>query len=239
MNKYLPPSASVHAPEIDAILTHVHEMMAVLFVGWLIYFFYVLFRYRAGRNPAANPAGTRGRVAMFIFAGVVIAEAALLIGSALPLWFTRTGPPPASDSPLVIRIVAQQFQWNVHYSGLDGRFGDTKPSLITDTNAVGVDRNSPGGKDDLVLPGDLHLVVNRPVIIELSSLDVIHSFGIPAMRVKQDVNPGVGTSVWFTPTQTGEFEVACSQLCGAGHYRMRAVITVESEQAFRTFLSQK
>ena len=239
MNRFLPPSASVHAPAIDAILAHVHEMMAVLFVGWLLYFFYVLFRYRAGRNPTANPAGTRGRVAMFIFAGVVVAEAALLIGSALPLWFTRTGPPPASDSPLIIRIVAQQFQWNVHYSGLDGRFGETGMKFITDTNPVGVDRNSPGGKDDLVVPGDLHLIVNRPVIIELSSLDVTHSFGIPAMRVKQDVNPGVGSSVWFTPTQTGEFEVACSQLCGAGHYRMRAIITVETETAFRAFLNTK
>jgi cytochrome c oxidase subunit 2 len=239
MKPYLPPAASVHASAIDGMLAHVHEMMLVLFVGWLVYFAYVLFRYRAGRNPVANPAGTRGRLAVMIFAGVVIAEAALLIGSALPLWFTRTGPPPASESPIIIRVVAQQFQWNFHYSGLDGRFGATDMSLITDTNPVGVDRKSPGGADDLVAPGDLHLPVNRPVIIELSSLDVIHSFGIPAMRVKQDVIPGVGSSVWFTPTQTGEFEVACSQLCGAGHYRMRAVVTVESEAAFRAFLATK
>ena len=239
MKPYLPPAASVHAPAIDGMLAHVHEMMLVLFAGWLIYFIYVLFRDRSGRNPVANPAGTRGRVAVMIFAGVVIAEATLLIGSALPLWFTRTGPPPAAESPLIIRVVAQQFQWNVHYSGLDGRFGATDMSLITDTNPVGVDRKSPGGADDLVAPGDLHLPVNRPVIIELSSLDVIHSFGIPAMRVKQDVIPGVGSSVWFTPTQTGEFEVACSQLCGAGHYRMRAVVTVESEAAFRAFLATK
>ena len=198
------------------MLAHVHEMMLVLFAGWLIYFVYMLLRYRAGRHPAANPAGTQGRLAMFVFAGVVVAEAVLLVGSALPLWFTRTGPPPAGDSPLVIRIVAQQFAWNVHYSGLDGRFGETSMERISDTNPVGLDRNSPFGKDDLVAPNDLHLPVNRPVIIELSSLDVIHSFGIPAMRVKQDVTPGVGSSVWFTPTQTGEFEVACSQLCGAG-----------------------
>ena len=239
MNRFLPPAASVHASDIDAITAHVHEMMAVLFVGWVLYFVYVLIQCRAGRNPRANPEGTSGRIAMVIFAGVVVAEGVLLVGSALPIWFTRTGPPPMSDSPLIIRIVAQQFAWNVHYSGLDGRFGATSPKLITDTNPVGIDRNSPGGKDDLIIPGDLHLVVNRPVIIELSSLDVIHSFGIPAMRVKQDVNPGVGSTVWFTPTQTGEFEVACSQLCGAGHYRMRAVITVESEQEFRRFLGTK
>ena len=80
---------------------------------------------------------------------------------------------------------------------------------------------------------------NRPVIVELSSKDVIHSFGIPAMRVKQDVIPGLRTPVWFTPTMAGDFEVACSQLCGAGHYRMRAVITVESDDAFRKFLADE
>jgi cytochrome c oxidase subunit 2 len=148
-------------------------------------------------------------------------------------------PAAGRDAPVVIRIVAQQFQWNVHYSGLDGRFGDTSMSLITDTNPVGLESQFP------VRQGrSPHVWRSAPagqpaVIIELSSLDVIHSFGIPAMRVKQDVNPGVGSTVWFTPTQTGEFEVACSQLCGAGHYRMKAVITVETEAAFRTFLSQK
>jgi cytochrome c oxidase subunit 2 len=155
------------------------------------------------------------------------------------MWFVRTGPPPASDSPLIIRVVAQQFAWNVHYAGPDGRFGETSMKLISDTNPVGVDRNSQYGKDDLITIGDLHLPVNRPVVIELSSLDVIHSFGITAMRVKQDVNPGLASTVWFTPTEIGEFEVACSQLCGAGHYRMRAVVTVESEAAFRTFLATK
>jgi cytochrome c oxidase subunit 2 len=239
MSKFLPPAAAAHASDIDAIMGHVHLTMAVLFTGWLIYFLYVLFRYRADRNPVANPAGTRGRVAMFIFAGVMIAEATLLVGFALPMWFVRTGPPPASDSPLIIRVVAQQFAWNVHYAGPDGRFGETSMKLISDTNPVGVDRNSQYGKDDLITIGDLHLPVNRPVVIELSSLDVIHSFGITAMRVKQDVNPGLASTVWFTPTEIGEFEVACSQLCGAGHYRMRAVVTVESEAAFRTFLATK
>ena len=86
---------------------------------------------------------------------------------------------------------------------------------------------------------ELHLPIGRPVIIELSSKDVIHSFGIPAMRVKQDVVPGLRSSIWFTPTMTGDFDVACSQLCGSGHYRMRAVITVESEAEFRKFLADE
>jgi len=77
------------------------------------------------------------------------------------------------------------------------------------------------------------------VLIQLSSKDAIHSFGVPAMRVKQDAIPGLFTPVWFTPTKTGVFDIACSQLCGLGHYRMRGILTVESEEAFRKFLSDE
>jgi cytochrome c oxidase subunit 2 len=75
------------------------------------------------------------------------------------------------------------------------------------------------------------------VLVRLSSKDVIHSFGVPAMRVKQDAIPGLASSVWFTPTAVGQFDIACSQLCGLAHYRMRAVMTVESETDFQDFLA--
>jgi len=236
MNGVLPPAASTHAGAIDAVLAHEHWLMLALFAGWAIYFVYVLLRYRSGRHPRADRDGTHGRVAILVFGGVVIAEAVILVGSALPLWFARMAPPRPDASAVVIRVVGQQFAWNIHYPGPDGRFGETSLALVDDTNPVGLDRSSPFGKDDLVTPGELHLPVNRPVIIELSSKDVVHSFGIPAMRVKQDVIPGLGSSVWFTPSMTGEFEVVCSQLCGAGHYRMRAVVTVETEDAYQRFL---
>lgn len=239
MSPLLPPAASAHAAAIDSMLLHVHWMVLGLFAGWSIYFIYVLVRYRSGRQPHAFREGTRGGVAIFIFAGVVVSEAVLLVGSALPLWFERTIPPRPDGTAVVIRVVAQQFAWNVHYPGPDGRFGESKLALVSDDNPVGLDRSSPFGADDVVTTGELHVPLNRPVIIELSSKDVIHSFGIPAMRVKQDVIPGAGSSVWFTPTMTGQFEVACSQLCGAGHYRMRAIVTVESAQAFRAFLASK
>lgn len=239
MNRFLPPPASSHAGAIDGMLLHVHEMMLLLFVGWVIYFGYVLLRYRAGRQPQANREGTRGRLAMFIFAGVVIAEAVLLVGSALPLWYERTAPATPSGQPIVIRAVAEQFVWNVHYPGADGQFGETSLKLIAPDNALGLDRTSRFGRDDLVLQNEMHLPVGRSVVVELSSKDVIHSFGIPAMRVKQDAVPGLAAAVWFTPTMMGDFDVACSQLCGSGHYRMRAVITVESEDAFKKFLADE
>jgi cytochrome c oxidase subunit 2 len=168
-----------------------------------------------------------------------VAEAVLLIGSALPLWFDRTSTPMPGNDAIVVRVVAEQFAWNVRYPGADGQFGETKLDLVSQDNAIGLDRDAPFGKDDIVLLNDIHLPVNRPAVFELSSKDMIHSFGVPAMRVKQDVVPGVRSFVSFTPTMTGEFEVVCSQLCGVGHYRMRAVITVESDDAFRKFLANE
>lgn len=236
---FLPPPASSHAASIDGVMTLVHLLMLVLFVGWGTYFAFVLIRFRSTRHPRANPDGVRGRFALATEIGVVVAEAILLVVFALPLWFDRTSAQPSAESAVVVRVVAEQFAWNVHYPGADGRFGETKIALVTPTNPLGLDRQSPFGKDDITLLSQLHLPINRPVIIQLSSKDVIHSFGVPAMRVKQDATPGLVTPVWFTPTMAGQFEIACSQLCGLGHYRMLGVITVESEEAFRRFLADE
>jgi cytochrome c oxidase subunit 2 len=239
MSHFLPIPASAHAGEIDLVLTLVHVLMLVMFAGWSAYFAWVLYRFRSGRQPRASHAGATGRFALGTEVGVVVAEVVLLVVFALPLWFSRTAARPADPNAVVVRIIAEQFAWNVHYPGADGRFGATSISLVTGSNPIGLDRKSPFGADDIVLLGELHLPVNRPVIIQLSSKDVVHSFGVPAMRVKQDAIPGLLSPVWFTPTMTGTFEIACSQLCGLGHYRMRGVIKVESEDAFRKFLADE
>jgi cytochrome c oxidase subunit 2 len=237
MSRFLPLPASSHAGQIDLVMTLVHILMLVMFVGWSAYFAWVLIRFRSGRQPRANHAGATGRFALGTEVGVVIAEVVLLVGFALPLWFSRTAARPAQPDAVVVRIVAEQFAWNVHYPGADGQFGATAIALVTSSNPIGLDRKSPFGADDIVLLSELHLPINRPVVIQLSSKDVIHSFGVPAMRVKQDAIPGVLSPVWFTPTVLGNFEIACSQLCGLGHYRMRGVIVVETEDAYRKFLA--
>ena len=198
---------------------------------------WVLVRFRASRQRAADPAGTQGRFASYVEVGVVVAEAVLLVGIALPIWFARTSAQPAAEDAVVIRVVAEQFTWNVHYSGADGRFGPTSLPLIAPNNPLGLDRRDPIGRDDITLQGQIHVPINRPVVIQLSSKDVIHSFGIHALRVKQDAIPGLLTPVWFTPTTAGTFDIACSQLCGMGHYRMRGQLIVETEDAFRKFLA--
>jgi cytochrome c oxidase subunit 2 len=135
--------------------------------------------------------------------------------------------------------VGEQFAWNIHYPGPDGKFGRTDNTLVSAENPLGLDRKDPDAKDDLVTPNQLHLPVDRPVLVRLSSKDVIHSFGLYEMRVKQDAIPGMQIPVWFTPTRVGEYEISCSQLCGLGHYRMRGFVTVESQADFQAWLKDQ
>lgn len=236
LRSLLPPEASAHAADIDFVLMLVHLLMAALFVGWIAYFVWVLFRFRQKRQPRALHDGAKGRVAFWVEVGVVVAEAALLVGIALPLWFKRTSAQPADPHPIAVRVIAEQFAWHIVYPGPDGEFGTMNPALISPANPVGLDRSSPHGADDILTLNAMHLPIDRPVLVQLSSMDVIHSFGVPAMRVKQDAIPGLYAPVWFTPTLAGQFDIACSQLCGIGHYRMYAQLTVESDADFAKFL---
>jgi cytochrome c oxidase subunit 2 len=239
MSRWLPPAAAAHAADVDRVIALVHLLMLALALGWAAYFVWVLVRFRRGRQPHAIPQGASGRAAFAVEVGVVVAEAALLVAIALPVWYARTGAQPTAPDALVVRVVAEQFAWNVHYPGADGLFGAAQPDLITPENPIGLNRNSPHGQDDIVVINQLRVPVGRPVVVQLSTKDVIHSFGVPAMRVKQDAIPGLTTPIWFTPTREGAFDIACSQLCGLAHFRMRGIVAVESDAAFQQFLADE
>jgi hypothetical protein len=108
--------------------------------------------------------------------------------------------------------------WNIQYPGPDGRFGRTDINLVSADNPIGLDRRDAAAKDDITTINQLNLPVDRPVLVNLSSKDVIHSFGLFEMRVKQDAIPGMTIPVWFIPNRIGEYEITCSQLCGLGHF---------------------
>jgi len=180
-----------------------------------------------------------------------VVEAVLLIGFAIPLWATRVEAMPPESEALVVQVTGEQFAWNVHYPGADRTFGRTDINLLDlQTNPLGLDRSDPAAKDDVTTVNQLYLPVNRPVIVRLRSKDVIHSFGVPEFRVKQDAVPGFTIPIWFVPTvttadmrsQTGnpefQYEIACAQLCGLGHARMRGFVTVQSDQEFQTWLAE-
>ncbi len=233
----LPVAASAEAARIDQTLVLVHWLMLVLFVGWSLFFVYVLVRFRRRVNQQVSPSPVRGRWPTFIELGVLVAEIALLAFFSIPAWSARVNALPTASSSVVVRVVAEQFAWNVHYPGGDARFGATRIDLISPTNPLGLDRTDPDARDDVTTVNELHVPVNTPVIVHLTSKDVVHSFTLLQMRVKQDTIPGSVQTVWFTPTQTGAWEIVCSQLCGLAHYRMRGSFIVQSDTDFRAWLA--
>jgi cytochrome c oxidase subunit 2 len=235
----LPVAASTHAGDIDQLISLVHWLMLVLFVGWGAFFMFVLFRFRKGAHPKADYAGAKGKISKGLEIAVVVVEALLLVVYAIPAWATRVKAFPAENEATVVRVVAEQFAWNVHYPGPDGKFGRTDIKLISADNPLGLDRTDPNAKDDITTINQLNVPIDRPVLVHLSSKDVIHSFGLYEMRVKQDAIPGMSIPVWFIPNKAGEYEITCSQLCGLGHFRMRGFVTVQTAADFQKWTADQ
>ena len=253
LQQWLPDNGSAHGPQIDQLIALMHWLMAVLFVGWALYFVYVLFRFRAGKNPQASYAGSRSHFSTYIEAGVVVIEVILLVGFAIPAWARWVTPHNEEADALRVRVVAEQFAWNVQYPGADGVFGSRDIELVDASNPLGLDPADPFAKDDITTINQLHMPVDRPITVLLSSKDVIHSFSLPAMRVKQDSIPGMEIPVHFTPVletpaesqfpacaaNQNCWEIACAQLCGLGHYRMRGFYQVHSQDSFDTWMAEQ
>ncbi len=252
MDAMFPVAASEHAGRIDNMIDWVHYLMLALFIVWGVFFVYVLMRFRASRNPKADYVGVKSKMSTYGEVAVAIAEGFLLLGFSIPMWAERVDEVPPESESTVVRVVAQQFAWNVWYPGADGEFGAQDLSLIDEaTNPIGLDRDDPAGADDIWTVNQLHLPVDKAAIIHLSSKDVIHSFNLPNMRIKQDTIPGISIPVWFVPTKTTAqireetgnpdyvYEIACAQLCGNSHYSMRGFLTVHTEDEFQAWLDEE
>lgn len=236
----LPLNASTHGAEIDNMISLIHWLMLILFVGWGIFFIYTLVRFRQSKNPNANYHGVKNHASTYVEVGVIIAEAVLLIGFAIPIWADVMTEHPQPQDAVTINIVAEQFAWNVHYPGKDGVFGKKDISLIdVQSNPLGLDREDPAAKDDITTVNQLYIPVGKPILITLSTKDVIHSFTLNEMRIKQDVIPGISIPISFQATKTGQWEIACAQLCGLGHYRMRGFFIVQSQETFQQWLDEQ
>lgn len=252
MNRWLPPVASAHGSQIDNALTWVHWLMAILFVGWLIFFVVALWRFRRSKNPVASYSGAKTNAGSWLEGAVAVAEGILLVGVSVPLWADRVDEFPAKKDAVEVRVVAEQFAWNMHYPGPDGVFGKTSIEKIdTAANPIGLDRTDPAAQDDVTTVNQLHLPVDKPAIVYLTSKDVIHSFGLPEMRIKQDAVPGIVIPLWWKPTVTTAkmreklgkpefvYEIACAQLCGLGHYRMRGFVTIDEPAEYQRWMDEQ
>jgi cytochrome c oxidase subunit 2 len=237
--RWLPPVASRHGAGIDAMLLYLLVTVGTLFlVGHVVL---ALLVWRAARQPrVAHRLATR-KAEWLVSAGLgllvaVIGEAGVL-AIGIPVWNEYFAAAPPGDATFV-EVTGQQFMWNVRYPGEDGSLGRTDPRLVDEVgNPLGIDRSDPAAADDVVTLNEVAVPLNRPVRIRLRSKDVIHSFFLPHLRVKQDAVPGMSPEVVFLPTRAGTFEIACTELCGLGHYRMQGFFKVLEADEFREWLA--
>lgn len=237
---WMPPAASAHGGGMDRLIRYLLVTTGFIFV--LGHTILIVFLWKYGRGGhTASPLTSRRTERLWsvapILAMAIIAEGGVLV-LGLPVWEQIYGHPP--EDAEVIEVTARQFEWIFRYPGPDGTFGRVAPELVNgQSNPVGLDQTDPASVDDIVVRNRLHLPVNRMARLRLRSHDVLHSFSVPAFRAKQDVVPGMVGSTQFVPVVEGEFEIACAELCGLAHYRMRATVTVQSEADYAAWLAEQ
>ena len=237
---WMPEVASVHGAGIDFVIYYLLCTTGLVFVaGHLVLGWLVLTRSNVEKTeyqPVSRKTEVLWAVIPIAFFGVVSEAGVLALGH--PVWAQLFGEPDANV--FHVEVVGKQFEWFVRYPGKDGEFGKTSPELVHDVrNPLGLDKKDPASKDDVFVRGVLRMPVNRMVKVRLRTHDVQHSFNIPSVRVKQDLGPGFPTQTQFTPTREGEFEIACAELCGLGHYKMQGRAIVLGEKDFEQWLSEQ
>jgi cytochrome c oxidase subunit 2 len=236
---WTPELASVHGQAID------DQLLVTLIAAGIVFFLaqivlgYFTWRYRARGSERASYWHEHPRLE----ATWTVATAVLFIGLGIQgnrVWANYFRAETPADA-LTLEVTAQQFAWNIRYPGPDGKFGRTDPALINDSvgNYLGIDPKDAAGADDIVTQNLVAVPVHRPVRIILRTKDVTHSFFVPQFRVKQDAVPGMAIPVHFTATKPGEYEVACAELCGMQHYKMRARLQVMSDPEYGNWLKSR
>jgi cytochrome c oxidase subunit II len=202
----------------------------VLFMAYCVY----RFRHQAGRQALYEPENKKLEWWLAIGTGVGVAA---MLAPGLFVWHQFVTVPAGASE---VEVVGQQWQWSFRLPGKDGRLGTSDTRNVTPENPLGLNPNDPAGQDDTVVVGDdLHLPVGKPVKVLLRAVDVLHDFYVPEFRAKMDMIPGAVTFYWFTPTQTGTFEVLCAELCGVGHPYMRSRVVVDEADKYQAWLQQQ
>lgn len=237
---WLPPLASEHGKAIDTLFITTLAITGTVFVLVQLMLAFLVVRF-AGSEKRRAVYFTDNKTLEVAWTLVVAAILTALIVSGGRLWSRIQISEPPKDA-FKVEVWGEQFRWTFRYPGKDGQFGRTDPKLISVENPLGIDKNDPAAKDDIFLfagEENLHIPVNKPVVVYLRSKDVLHSFYVPQLRVKQDAVPGMVTRTWFVVTKKGEYEIACAELCGLGHYMMRGVMVVEDEEDVENWLKEQ
>ncbi len=244
---FLPEAASEHGKVTDKLFW---ITMGVIFFAFfvthvLLFFFPFTYQYGEHRKAKFYPHNDRLELIWTIIPAVVMT---VLVISGWKVWTDITGPAP--EDKVELEIMGKQFNWQVRYPGKDGRLGVYDFRKIDATNSMGVDFTDPNSMDDF-MPREIHIPKGRPVLLNIRSRDVLHSVFLPHFRAKMDAVPGMPTQFWFTPTKTTEemrqelgnpefnYELACTEVCGNGHFAMKFIVVVDEPEEFEKWYSEQ
>jgi len=233
---WLLPLASTQGLTLDNLFYAILILTAIPFV--LVHLFIGLSLWRFPARGTERAAHWHEHLGAELTWTIVPTIAFIVLGIYGEIvWAHIYSAPPANA--LQVQVVGRQFEWEFRYPGPDGKFGRTAPKFVTSGDPFGMDPSDPENQQNIVTVNEMHVVLNRPVSVRITAIDVIHSFSLPNFRMKQDAVPGRDVSIWFTPNKAGTYQIVCAQLCGVGHYTMRGNITVESQSAFDQWLGSQ
>lgn len=217
MDWALPPNMSTQGVGIDRLFWIIVVITGIAFVlvevG--IVWFLIKYRRREGRRATYTHGSKRLEVIWTAVPAVTMVFLGIYSGR---MWSDIRSPDSFPEGALTLDVRAKQFEWNVTYPGPDG---------------------ISGNEDDFTIRNQFHIPARRPVVVRLTSEDVIHSFFIPEFRVKQDAVPGMEIPIWFEALEPGDFEIGCAELCGLGHYRMRARVSVHDPDEYLVWMRER
>lgn len=235
---WLPRNVNMFGHEIDFIFYVILWLTGVTAVAVFSVMIYFIVKYRARPGvPAIHSHGNNALEIIWTTIPVFIFLALAIYGNEQWAQMRMRTPPP---NALPIGVVGEQFGWNVRYPGPDGKLAKMVAAKVGKENPFGVDPADPDGLDDFTTYNDVVFPLNRPVRLYLSSKDVIHAFYVPEFRLYQDMVPGrVYDFIWLKAEATGNFQLACNQLCGVGHYKMFGKLAVVEESEYEAWAKSK
>ena len=242
----LPPASSIHGAEIDTLMKVSMTLILVVFFALSPMLFYFAYKYRGRKENKAYFFAHNNKLEIFWTVVPTIILTALIV-YGLRTW-DRAMNPDVSEAT-VIEVYSKQFDWTARYSGIDNVLGDANYKLVEGRNTLGVDINDKNSADDIVVR-EVHLPVNKPVLLKFRSRDVIHSAFLPHFRVQMNCVPGLSTQFAFTPTKTTaemkdsegedfEYVLLCNKICGSAHFNMQMKFIVESEEDYNKWISSQ
>jgi len=230
---WMPASGALHGLALDRLMRWNLIAICICFLAAHVWLIAATLRRRRPEQTAGST------VFRWTLLAALCAMYLWMAVTAQHLWASSRYAGPSLEA-MQVEVVGEQFQWYFRYPGSDAAFGSTRPDLVDATagNPLGLDPRDKRGADDVV-SSVLVLPAGREVDLRLRSLDVIHGFFVPGMRLKENAVPGLVLHVHFTPATPGTYPILCSQLCGSGHARMQAVLSVVSPAEFESWLAAR